>query len=178
MTPGKVKEEQMKTIYQIILGFTVFTLLALPVTAWTQETDKDTDKGKKKQATEKPAVLKEITIGAYYLDDDSYRYGKYSGLSDKGGYALIDFKLEKRPDPKSDDTTRWRFQGWRLGLNSRRVLFDYHQQGTQRFTLDYRKLPNNRFDDGLTPFREQAAGVWHLPYGWEVSREIAPLRAF
>jgi MtrB/PioB family decaheme-associated outer membrane protein len=168
MTKG-IKEEQMKTKYQIILGFTVLTLLALPVTAWTQDKDKKADKTKKKQATEEPAVHKEITIGAFYLDDDSYRYGKYSGLKDKGAYALLDFKLEKRPDPKSDDTTRWRFQGWRLGLNSRRVEFDYHQQGTQRFKFNYRKFPNNRFADGLTPFREQTPGNWQLPYPWEIS---------
>jgi len=158
----------MKTKHHLILGFTVLALLALPVTAWAQDKDKKADDGKKKQATEEPAVQKEITIGAWYLDDDSFRYGKYSGLTDKGAYALFDFKLEKRPDPKSDDTTRWRVQGWRLGLDSRRVEFDYHQQGKQRFKVDYREIPNHRFDDGLTPFREQAAGVWNLPAGWEL----------
>lgn len=159
----------MKTKYHIILTFTALALLAHPFTAWAQEKDKKTNDGKKKQATEEPAVEKEISIGAWYLDDDSWRYGKYSGLKDKGGYALFDFKLEKRPDPKSDDTTRWRFQGWRLGLDSRRVVFDYRQQGTQRFKVDYREIPNNRFDDGLTPFREQTPGVWNLPAGWELN---------
>jgi len=158
----------MNTKNHFILGFTVLSLLVLPFTAWAQDEDKKADDGKKKQATEKPSVKKEVTIGAYYLDDDSFRYGKYSGLTDKGGYALVDFKLEKRPDPKSDDTTRWRFQGWRLGLDSRRVEFDYHQQGKQRFKVDYREIPNHRFDDGLTPFRQQAPGVWNLPTGWEL----------
>jgi MtrB/PioB family decaheme-associated outer membrane protein len=168
----------MKTTYHSILGFTVLALLALPVTAWAQDKDKKADDGKKKQASEEPAVQKEITIGAWYLDSDSYRYGKYSGLTDKGGYVLFDFKLEKRPDPKSDDTTRWRFQGWRLGLDSRRVEFDYHQQGTQRFKVDYREIPNHRFDDGLTPFREQAQGVWNLPAGWEVDPRRSTTRGF
>lgn len=158
----------MKTKYHYVMGFTVLALLALPVTAWAQDKDKKADDRKKKQATEEPSVHQEITIGAWYLDGDSYRFGKYSGLSDKGGYAWFDFKLEKRPDPKSDDTTRWRFQGWRLGLESRRVEFDYRQQGTQRFKVDYREIPNNRFDDGSTPFREQAPGVWTLPAGWEI----------
>jgi len=158
----------MKTKYHLILGFTVLALLALPVTAWAQDEDKKADDGKKKEANEEPVVHKEITIGAWYLDGDSYRYGKYSGLTDKGAYALFDFKLEKRPDPKSDDTTRWRVQGWRLGLDSRRLEFDYHQQGTQRFKVDYREIPNHRFDDGLTPFREQSTGVWNLPAGWEI----------
>ena len=168
----------MKTKYHFMLGFTVLALLALPVTAWAQDEDKKTDDGKKEPATEEPIVKKEITIGAWYLTDDSYRYGKYSGLRDDGVYALFDFKLEKRPDPKSDDTTRWRFQGWRLGLDSRRVEFDYHQQGTQRFKVDYREIPNHRFDDGLTPFREQAQGVWNLPAGWEVDPRRSTTRGF
>ena len=168
----------MKTKYHFILGFTVLALLALPVTAWAQDEDKKTDDGKKKQATEEPAVQKEITIGAWYLTDDSYRYGKYSGLRDDGLYALFDFKLEKRPDPKSDDTTRWRFQGWRLGLDSRRVEFDYRQQGTQRFKVDYREIPNNRFSDGLTPYREQDSGVWNLPAGWEADPRRSNTRGF
>ncbi len=178
MKTGKVKEKQMKTKYHFILAFTVLTLLALPVTAWAQDEAKEADDGKKKQATEEPAVQKEITIGAWYLDDDSYRYGKYSGLRDKGVYALFDFKLEKRPDPKSDDTTRWRFQGWRLGLDSRRVEFDYRQQGTQRFKVDYREIPNNRFDDGQTPYREQDAGNWNLPAGWEADPRRSNTKGF
>jgi MtrB/PioB family decaheme-associated outer membrane protein len=91
---------------------------------------------------------------------------------------LFDFKLEKRPDPKSDDTTRWRFQGWRLGLDSRRVEFDYRQQGTQRFKVDYREIPNNRFSDGLTPYREQDSGTWNLPAGWEVDPRRSNTRGF
>ena len=168
----------MKTKYHFILGFTILALLAPPVTAWAQDEDKKTDDGKKTQASEEPAVQKEITIGAWYLGDDSYRYGKYSGLRDDGAYALFDFKLEKRPDPKSDDTTRWRFQGWRLGLDSRRVEFDYNQQGTQRFKVDYREIPNNRFSDGLTPYREQSSGVWNLPAGWEADPRRSNTRGF
>ncbi len=168
----------MKTKYHFVLGFTVLALLALPVTAWAQDEDKKTDDKKKEQASEEPVVKKEITIGAYYLTDDSYRYGKYSGLRDDGVYALFDFKLEKRPDPKSDDTTRWRFQGWRLGLDSRRVEFDYRQQGTQRFKVDYREIPNNRFSDGLTPYREQDSGVWNLPVGWETDPRRSNTKGF
>lgn len=158
----------MKIKYHFILSMLVLALLATPVTAWAQVKDKKADTAKKKQATEEPAVKKEFSIGAYYLDDDSYRYGKYSGLTDSGGYVLFDFLLEKRPNPKSTDTTRWKLQGWRLGLDSRRLEFDYHQQGKQRFRFDYHEIPNHRFGDGLTPFREAAPGVWNLPAGWEI----------
>ena len=165
MTVAKVREKQMKTKYRFILGVMV---LALPFTVWAQDEGDKEDSGEKKQATEESTIQKEFSIGAWYLDDDSYRYGKYSGLTDKGAYALVDFRVEKRPDPKSSDTTRWRIQGWRLGLDSRRVEFDFRQQGTQRFQADYREIPNHRFSDGQTPYRKKAAGVWDLASGWEV----------
>lgn len=158
----------MKMKHHMILGFTVLALLVLPGTAWAQDEDKKDDAAKKEQASEEAAVKIEIAIGAWYLDDDSFPYGKYSGLTDKGGYVLVDFKLEKRPDPKSDDTTRWRLQGWRLGLDSRRLEFDFHQQGKQRLKINYREIPNHRFEDGSTPFRKQAKGVWNLAPGWEI----------
>jgi MtrB/PioB family decaheme-associated outer membrane protein len=156
----------MNSKYSTILNVMVPVLLALPVSLWAQQTEETYD------------IQKDISIGIYYLDDDSYRYGKYSGLTDDGAYALFDFKLEKLPDPKSDDTTRWRLQGWRLGLDSRRVELDFNQQGTQRFKVDYREIPNYRFSDGLTPFRKQSPGVWNLASGWQVAPGSSNTRGF
>ena len=156
--------------------------LILPFSAWAQNDkapDAENIEIKAEEATEEPNdVHKELTIGVYSMGEDAFRYGKYSGLTDSGAYALFDFMLEKRPDPKSSDTTRWRLQGWRVGLDSRRVEFDYNQQGTQRFRADYREIPNYRFNDGLTPFRAQAPGVWGLAPGWNVDPNNSTTRGF
>jgi len=153
-----------KTILSIAVG----SLLTLSGTAWAQD-DKGADEAAAKKKDEKlPLIHNEATVGVYYLDEDAYRYGKYSGLTDKGWYALVDFRLEKRPVWDSGDTVRWRLQGWRLGLDSRRVAFDYNEQGKQKVRFDYRQIPNNRFSDGLTPYREETKGVWNLAPGWEV----------
>jgi MtrB/PioB family decaheme-associated outer membrane protein len=81
--------------------------------------------------------------------------------------ALLD-RLEKRPDWKAT-TVRWRLQGWRLGLDSRRLAYDYNDQGKQKFGFDYREIPNNRFSDGQTPYRATDAGLWELAPGWYVA---------
>lgn len=158
----------MKIKYKTILGVAALALFALPSTSWAQDEDSDDKKDSKKKVVLAEEIQNVATFGFYNLNQDSYRYGKYSGLTDKGAYALVDFRVEKRPDPKSDDTVRWRFQGWRLGLDSRRVKFDYRDQGTQRFTADYREIPNYRFSDGQTPYREIAPGAWSVAQGWEV----------
>lgn len=158
----------MKIKYKTILSVAALALFALPSTSWAQDEDSKDKKDSKKKAVLAEEIQNVATFGFYNLNQDSYRYGKYSGLTDKGAYALVDFRVEKRPDPKSDDTVRWRFQGWRLGLDSRRVKFDYRDQGTQRFTADYREIPNYRFSDGQTPYREIAPGAWSVAQGWEV----------
>jgi len=154
----------------------------LSISAWAKDESKSDAEDTRTQAKEVTAdssdVRKELTIGVYSLSEDAFRYGKYSGLTDSGAYAMFNFKLEKRPDPKSSDTTRWRFQGWRVGLDSRRIEFDYNQQGTQRFKVDYREIPNNRFNDGLTPFRRQSPGVWELAPAWNIDPNNSTTRGF
>lgn len=158
----------MNSTFKNILSIAVGSALVLSTGAWAQDdTDSDKDTAKKKDA-KLPLIYNEATVGAYYLDQDSYRYGKYSGLKDKGWYALADFRLEKRPEWDSGDTVRWRLQGWRLGLESRRVLFDYNDQGTQKLRFDYRQIPNNRFSDGQIPYVEENKGYWNLSPNWEV----------
>ncbi len=162
-----------------ILSVAVSSLFLVSASSWAQD-DKDeaNDSASKKSSSPLPVIYNEATVGAYYLDQDSYRYGKFSGLKDKGWYALVDFRLEKRPVWDSGDTVRWRLQGWRLGLESRRLLFDYNDQGTQKVRFDYRQIPNNRFSDGMTPYREENDGLWSLAPGWEVAPGSSNTRGF
>jgi len=152
----------MKNRIKNLLNVLLLACLIAPFASWAQEkTDDD--------AKKKSVVDNEVKLGIYYLSDDSFRYGKYSGLTDKGAYALVDFRWEKRPEWDSGDAIRWRFQGWRVGLNSRRLEFDWSQQGKQRFKFDYRRIPNNKFDNGLTPYMGLGGGELRMPNGWEVA---------
>ncbi len=146
----------------------VLALLLLPAMVWGQDTEILDKKAENGTAGNGAPIHREFTLGAWYLGDNSNRFGQYSGLAEKGGYVLADFLVEKRPEPKSDDTTRWRIQGWRLGQDSRRLEFDYRQQGKQRFKAVFREIPNRRFDDGLTPFRRESTGAWNLPASWQI----------
>jgi len=152
----------MKNRIKILLSVVMLALLVSPSASWAQE---EADDDEKKNSV----VDSEVEIGIYYLSDDSFRYGKYSGLTDDGAYALVDFRWEKRPEWDSGDAFRWRLQGWRVGLNSRRLEFDWSQQGKQRFKFDYRQIPNNKFDNGLTPYMGLGGGELRMPNGWEVA---------
>lgn len=160
----------MKSTKNTILVVAAVGLCALPAGAWAQDAEpQDTDQAADKQEAALSPVANEVSLGLYYSDEDAYRYGKYSGLTDDGLYPLVDFRLEKRPDWESDDTVRWRLQGWRLGLDSRRLAFTYNDQGKQKFGFDFREIPNNRFSDGQTPYREVNPGLWELAPDWHVA---------
>ena len=158
----------MKTHQNKLRNVMVLALLALPLVAWAQDDDTAADDSKKTTA-EKSQLEMEFTAGLYYLDDDSYRFGKFSGLTDDGVEALADFRIEKRPEWNSGDGQRWRLQGWRLGLDSRRIELDFNDLGTQRFKADYREIPNNRFSDGSTPYRGIGSSNLTLPPDWAIA---------
>jgi MtrB/PioB family decaheme-associated outer membrane protein len=177
----------MNARHKSISRFLGIALLTLPLVVLGQDEDSSSPgevddpfalDGVEAASDEQPKIDNEFTIGLYYLDDDSYRYGKYTGLTDEGFYLLGDFRIEKRPEWDGDDTRRWRVQGWRLGLESRRIQFDYTQQGTQSFSAEYREIPNYRFDDGLIPYRDSGSDTVGLASGWEVAEGSSNTRGF
>jgi len=159
---------RFKPSSRLSLSVLAFALVTLNAPAQAQDTESDDKKQDKKKETP-AAIASEVRLGGYYVGEDSYRYGKYSGLTDKGFEPLVDFIWQKRPEWDSGDTVRWRLQGWRLGLDSRRLAFDYNDQGKQKLHFDYRSIPNNRFDDGMTPYRAQQPGAWNLAPDWAVA---------
>jgi MtrB/PioB family decaheme-associated outer membrane protein len=161
-------QPRIKPSSGIAYGILAFVLLTLTATAWGQDEEAE-DKKEEQEKEVRSEIASEVSLGVYYLSEDSFRYGKYSGLTDEGFAPLVDFIWQKRPEWDSGDTVRWRLQGWRLGLDSRRLAFDYNDQGTQKFRFDFRSIPNNRFSDGMTPYRPQQPGLWNLAPEWEVA---------
>jgi len=162
-----------------VLSVIAMACMVFPPYSWAQDKADDETKDADKEEEKKESVVdNEVELGLYYLSDDSFRYGKYSGLTDEGVYALVDFKLEKRPAWNSGDLTRWRFQGWRVGLNSRRVVFDFSQQGKQRLKFDYRQIPNNQFNNGLTPYMGLGGDELRMPVGWDIADGSNNTRGF
>jgi MtrB/PioB family decaheme-associated outer membrane protein len=120
-------------------------------------------------AAEERVMEAEIELGAGYLDDSYFRYGKYSGLVDEGLELIADFRLDLRPARGSEDTGHARLEGTRLGFDSRRLDGEIGLQGSQRLRASYQQTPRNRFEDGRTPFIGVGGNRLRLPEGWEVS---------
>ncbi|MDH4094341.1 MAG: MtrB/PioB family decaheme-associated outer membrane protein [Betaproteobacteria bacterium] len=87
----------------------------------------------------KPSSNLEIGIG--YVSDDNQRFGQYTGLTDKGGYGLLDIDINRRDAL----TGTWmRLTGRNLGFENREIRFEHERQGDWGYFLEFSQTP--RFD--------------------------------
>lgn len=100
----------------------------------------------------------EVELGLGTVSDDSFAFGRYTGLEEQGAFPLGDFNVRLRPGRPDYLYAR----GRNLGLNSRSLLFKYGKQGTYDTYFSYDQLPNFTVDTAQTPFT--GAGTSDLTY--------------
>ena len=94
------------------------------------------------------AVTGTIELGAGHVSDDSYRFGRFSGLNDEGPYAIGAFDMHFRPGRPD----YLHLQGRNLGLDSRWLSLEYGEQGKYETFLEYSELPHFKMDSAQTPY--------------------------
>jgi MtrB/PioB family decaheme-associated outer membrane protein len=122
---------------------------------------------------DQPRLFGSIDLGLAWLDEDTDRFGRYSGLDAQGFTPLMAFTLEYRPENPDDWTMR--LSGARLGLDSRRLDLRADRAGRQAFSVSWRELPNWRLSGGRTPFALDSAGRNVLPADWNALETTAGL---
>ena len=103
-----------------------------------------------------------ITVGIGYSNENSYRFGEYSGIVDRGGFAIGGFNFSG-----GDSTEKyWSVEGRNLGLDTGGFAANYEKEGRFEFFLKGDQLPHYRIGDGRTPYRG-AGSTWQtLPANW------------
>ena len=113
-------------------------------------------------------VVNEVEIGAGYVSDDSYRFGRYSGMNDDGPYFIGDIKAQSY----REDGLNWRIRGINLGLDSRYLRAEGGKQGSQEYYIEYQELPNFVNDTGVTPFSGVGSSNLTLPAGFDINTNL------
>ena len=83
----------------------------------------------------------EVDIGGGYVSTDSFRFGRYTGLGDQGGFAIGNFTLRGRDLWNSGGTTYWDIEGHNMGLDSRSFSLAYGNQGLWGVNFYYDGIP-------------------------------------
>lgn len=109
-----------------------------------------------------PVYTSEIEIGGGLASKGSYKFGEYSGVNDKGGFVIGNFRIQMR-DPWDSDTGKyWTITGENLGLTSRSLGFEYGKAGKFSVYGNYDQTPRYVSQDAMTPYDYLGGGVFHV----------------
>ena len=118
------------------------------------------------EALTKPTSSVEVGVG--YVSQDSFKFGQYNGLFDKGAYGIFNIDARGGAAYDTDSAMRWRILGTNLGLEDRTLYGEFGDQGTYRIWGLYDELRSNYTsgDSYLTPFLGAGSNVLTLPKTW------------
>ncbi len=145
----KVQDTFLSTVAQAALVAMFFiTITAVGVSAEEEE-------GMLEEEAEElpPLYTNEIEFGAIYVSEDSFKFGEYSGLDDKGFHALGNLSVLG-----SDGTLRWGLLGTDLGLTSRSVNASLSNPGLWDLSIGYDGLRHYISDTYQTPLQGEMGG--------------------
>lgn len=97
-----------------------------------------------------------------YQSEDSYRFGRYTGLKDDGVFGSADGQIKHR----EEDGRYFEIRGRNLGLDSRDVQIEGGDQGNYKLFLEYDQLPSFNDDTTSSPYRGLNGNHMRLPRDW------------
>ena len=104
----------------------------------------------------------EVEVGVGYVDDDSAKFGDYTGLDEEGAHAIV--SAEGRKATESGYVLEYELLD--LGLDSREVRIGGGKQGSYEFGLFYDRIPRSLWDTTATPYSGVGSGNLTLPSNW------------
>jgi len=113
----------------------------------------------------KAAQPNAVELGGAYQDTDSFRFGKYTGLTDKGALGVSTVIIRGRDDWESGSTRNWDVSGTNLGLTSRAIGARYGHQGAWNASFLYDQLPFYQSDTAVNLFGDVGSASLTLPTG-------------
>ena len=118
--------------------------------------------------------INEIEIGLGYVSDDSWKFGRYNGLYQKGPFLIGDINTQEI----NEDGEYWWVRGTNLGLESRYFRLESGTQGKTDFFFEFDQLPNYINNTGETPYLSPGSTQLLLPPGYtypDVNSVLSPL---
>lgn len=102
-----------------------------------------------------------------YVSEDSFKYGQYNGLSEKGFYFSGALDMNAMPAMDEEQATGfWRLRADNLGLETGSFEFIGGRQGNYTFSVSVDNYLSVGNDSGRTPFSGQGSDILFLPSDW------------
>jgi len=106
-----------------------------------------------------------IEIGAGSVSEDSFKFGNYSGLNDKGLYYIGNSDIHYQ----DKSANYFDINIMDLGLDSRFISMETGKQGSYKLFLNYDELPRLLYNTSKTPFIGAGHDNLSLPLDWDTA---------
>lgn len=171
------QDMSMKYSLQMIL-FILLSAQAAAVTAVENSTSGgqgsvDISQWECKYCPFEEGVSGNLELGLGYVSKDSFKFGEYTGLNDKGGFLIGNAAARFR----DKGANYWNIDASNLGLDSRALKAERGRQGKYKMFLHYEELPHFLSDSAATPFLGRGSGSLTLPGGWVAGSDTAGMTA-
>jgi len=122
----------------------------------------DTSQWKCESCKFEEGVSGTVDVGAGSVSESSPKFGAFTGLNKKGGYAIGDASVRYR----GKNADYWRVDASDLGLDSRSVDAEGGRQGQYSLLFHYDELPHYVSDAAQTPYIGSGGASLTLPAGF------------
>jgi len=109
-----------------------------------------------------PGYSSEVEAGIGFVSGDSYKFGEYTGLTDKGFFMMGNATARYRDDRAG----YFNFTARDLGIESRSLELEGGRQGSYRLFLNYQEIPHYIAHPVKTPYLGNGSDTLQLPTGW------------
>src|SRR5688572_24727441 len=106
-------------------------------------------------------IESEVEAGSLYADGVAAKFGEFDGISEDGGYVVVDASAGQR----RDNGSYWQATAKDLGLENGSVVAGAGRDGLWQAELGYVASPHNVYDTTVTPFIAGSASSLALPAG-------------
>ena len=151
-----------KLLLLLTLSAQVTAAVAADSSTGAGEASVDTSQWKCKFCAFEEGTSGTVDVGLGNVSDDSYKFGEYNGLNEKGAFFVGNASVRSR----GEDAAYWNVDASNLGVDTRSVGFEGGKQGAYKMFFKYKELPHFISDSVMTPFSGTGGNSLTLPSGW------------
>lgn len=118
------------------------------------------------QVAELTEIRSTLEVGIGYVSEDSFRFGRYTGLEDEGLYGVLNLDFLRRGPYDGDSAQYLSMTASDLGLTSREAAVEFGRQGSFGIRIGYDQTAILRSDSAATLFTGAGTDSLTLPAGW------------
>lgn len=112
--------------------------------------------------------------GLGFVSQDSFKFGEYSGLHEKGAFLVGNIESRFR---NPENASYWNINATDIGLDTRSLEVQGGRQGLYELSLLYNELSHHISDSARTPFLGEGENQLTLPAGWVTGGNTSAMTA-